>query len=43
MRGLGYSEERIHDVLSLARLRIVGDRLKKHSKKAYKASRVPPS
>ncbi len=36
MRGLHYSEQRIDDILSLARLRILGDRLKKRSKKAYK-------
>ncbi|KAG2429673.1 hypothetical protein HYH02_014011 [Chlamydomonas schloesseri] len=37
MRGLGYSETRIADILSLARLRFLGDKLKKRSKKAYKA------
>lgn len=36
MRGLGYSETRIADILSLARLRFLGDKLKKRSKKAYK-------
>ncbi|GFR45455.1 hypothetical protein Agub_g6852 [Astrephomene gubernaculifera] len=36
MRGMGYSEQRIRDILSLARLRILGDQLKDRSKKAYK-------
>ncbi|EFJ44342.1 hypothetical protein VOLCADRAFT_106487 [Volvox carteri f. nagariensis] len=36
MRALGYSDQRIHDILSLVRLRILGDQMKKRSKKAYK-------
>ncbi|KAG2487447.1 hypothetical protein HYH03_014014 [Edaphochlamys debaryana] len=36
MRGMAYGEQRIKDILDLARLRILGDQLKKRSKKAYK-------
>lgn len=36
MRGLGFTEQRMQDILSLVRLRILGDKMKKRSKKAYK-------
>ncbi|GIL44135.1 hypothetical protein Vafri_1667 [Volvox africanus] len=36
MRALGYSDQRILDILSLVRLRILGDQMKMRSKKAYK-------
>lgn len=39
MRDMSYSAQRIQDILSLARLRILGDQLKKRSKKAYKVFR----
>ncbi|GIL87383.1 hypothetical protein Vretimale_1691 [Volvox reticuliferus] len=43
MRSLGHSDQRVQDILSLVRLRILGDQMKMRSKKAYKVYDGPGS